>query len=173
MGTGYCGRVGTYTWHVMRKPGVYGFLLLLIAFVALTGFAGLQAEQLTRPRLREILVELGYEVSDIVKDEGKEKFSVKFTKNQLDIPVGFEISPSNSYIWLTVNLGNAPSEGNAKCLNLLKQNSKIQPTFFYVTDSGRLMAALPVDNRNVSNAVLRAKAESVSDAVSKTKDVWQ
>ena len=92
----------------------------------------------------EMLVELGYEVTDIVKDEGKEKYSVKFSKNDLNIPVGFEISPSNSYILLTVNLGDAPKEATTKCLNLLKQNSKIQPTFFYVTDSGRLMAALPV-----------------------------
>ncbi len=120
-----------------------------------------------------MLVQLGYEVTDIVKEEGKEKYSVVFTKNDLNIPVGFEISPSNTYIWLTVNLGTAPTEGNAKCLNLLKQNAKVQPTFFYVTDSGRLMAALPIENRLVTNEVMRLRAESVSDNVGKTKEFWQ
>ncbi|MEQ1933291.1 MAG: hypothetical protein ABL962_05360, partial [Fimbriimonadaceae bacterium] len=128
----------------MRKLSFTGPLLFVVSAVVLMGFVSSQDTQLTRPRLREMLVELGYEVTDIVKDEGKEKFSVKFTKNELNIPVGFEISPSNSYLWLTVNLGDAPKDGNTKCLNLLKQNSKIQPTFFYVTDSGRLMAALPI-----------------------------
>jgi hypothetical protein len=157
----------------MRKLSFTGLLLFVVSAVVLMGFVSSQDTQLTRPRLREMLVELGYEVTDIVKDEGKEKYSVKFTKNELNIPVGFEISPSNSYIWLTVNLGDSPKEGNTKCLNLLKQNSKIQPTFFYVTDSGRLMAALPIENRNVSNAILRLRAESVSDNVGKTKEFWQ
>lgn len=149
------------------------FVLLGFSALAITGFVTYQESQVTRPQLREMLVQLGYEVSDIVKDAGKEKYSVKFSKNDLNIPVGFEISPSGSYIWLTVNLGEAPKDGNAKCLTLLKQNSKIQPTFFYVTDSGRLMAALPVENRGVTNAVLRLRAEAVSDNVGKTKEFWQ
>jgi hypothetical protein len=157
----------------MHKLRVWGLLVLVVALTAIVGFGREQDTQLTRAQLREILVQLGYEVNDIVKDEGKEKYSVTFVKHDLNIPVGFEISPSNSYIWLTVNLGTAPTEGNAKTLALLKQNSKIQPTFFYVTDSGRLMAALPVENRNVTNAVLKLRADTVSDNVGKTKEFWQ
>lgn len=112
-------------------------------------------------------------MSDLVTEVGKEKYVVKFSKNDLNIPVGFEISPSDTYIWLTVNLGEAPKEAAAMTLNLLKQNSKIQPTFFCVTDSGRLMAALPVENRGVTNAVLRLRAESISENVGKTKEFWR
>lgn len=154
----------------MRKYGIIG-LLALLSSLFLLGFN--QSETIDRKQLRDMLVQLGYEVSDIVKDAGKEKYSVKFTKYGLDIPVGYEISPSGSYIWLTVNLGEAPAESAAKNLALLKQNSKIQPTFFYVTDSGRLMAALPVENRGVTNAVLRLRSDSVSDNVGKTKEIWQ
>lgn len=157
----------------MKRSGILASLILLLCVGALVGFRSIQEGQITRSKLREMLVELGYEVKDIVKDEGKEKYSVTFTKYELDIPVGFEISPSNSYIWLTVNLGDAPKEGNAKTLNLLKQNAKVQPTFFYVTDSGRLMAALAVENRGVTNALLRIRADAVSENVGKTKDVWQ
>jgi hypothetical protein len=149
-------------------------LVLVVSSLALFGFASLnQDEQMSRTKLRQVLVELGYSVDDIVKDAGKEKYSVKFTKYELDIPVGFEISPSNSYIWLTANLGDAPKEGEAKCFNLMKQNSKVQPTFFYITDSGRLMAALALENRNMSNALLRQRAEAFSDNVGKTKEFWQ
>jgi len=35
------------------------------------------------------------------------------------------------------------------------------------------MAALPVWNRNITNADLRTLSESLSDNVGKTKDVWQ
>lgn len=157
----------------MKRFGFPASLFLIIGAGAVVGFKSQQDAQVTRKQLREMLVQLGYEVNDIVKDEGKEKYSVKYSKYELDIPVGFEISPSNSYIWLTVNLGEAPKEGGAKTLNLLKQNSKIQPTFFYVTDSGRLMAALAIENRGVTNAILRARAESVSENVGKTKEVWQ
>ncbi len=147
--------------------------LLIACIGGLVGFGAFQDGTITRPQLRDMLVQLGYDVSDIVKDAGKEKYTVKFTKNDLDIPVGFEISPSGTYIWLTVNLGSAPTEGNTKCLNLLKQNSKVQPTFFYITDSGRLMAALAIENRGVTNAILRQRADSVSDNVGKTKEYWQ
>ena len=157
----------------MGKRGfILGFVFAFV-FAALYGFTSLQTEKIDRKQLRDMLVQLGYEVSDIVKDEGKEKYSVTFVKDGLNIPVGFEISPSNSYIWLTVNLGDAPPEASTKCYALLKQNAKIQPTFFYVTDSGRLMCALAVENRGVTNALLRQRADSVSDNVGKTKDTWQ
>ena len=154
----------------MRKNASLG-LLLLACSAAILGFY--QNPQVDRKQLREMLVQLGYEVTDIVKDAGKEKYSVKYTKEGLDIPVGFEISPSNTYIWLTVNLGPAPEESSAKNFALLKQNAKIQPTFFYVTDSGRLMAALAIENRGVTNQILRLRAETVSDNVGKTKSIWQ
>lgn len=157
----------------MRNVRAIALATLLVSMALIMGFAWRQDSQMTRAQLRETLVELGYEVTDIVKDEGKEKYSVTFTKYDLNIPVGFEISPSNSYIWLTVNLGAAPTEGNAKCLTLLKQNAKIQPTFFYITDTGRLMAALAVENRAVTNQILKARAEAISDNIGKTKEFWQ
>jgi hypothetical protein len=157
----------------MKEVRLFALVLSLLALGVLMGFRSTQDGTVTRAQLREMLTQLGYEVSDIVKDAGKEKYSVKFTKFDLDIPIGFEISPSNNYIWLTVNLGDAPKEGSAKTLNLLKQNGKIQPTFFYITDNGRLMAALAVENRGVTNAILRQRAETVSENVGKTKEFWQ
>ena len=155
----------------MRKFGIMGVIALFLGILMSVGF--LQNPQIDRKQLREMLVQLGYEVTDIVKDAGKEKYSVKFSRDSLDIPVGYEISPSNSYIWLTVNLGSAPSESSTKNFALLKQNGKVQPCQFYITESGRLMMALPVENRGVTNQVLRARSETISEQVGKTKEIWQ
>jgi hypothetical protein len=157
----------------MRKYGVLGLCVLLLSAVALVGFGAFQANEIDRKQLRDMLTQLGYDVKDIVKDAGKEKYSAVFNRDGLDIPVGYEISPSNGYIWLTVNLGDAPSDSSLKNFALLKQNAKIQPSFFYITDSGRMMMALPIDNRNVTNVILRQRSESIAANVGKTKDIWQ
>lgn len=132
-----------------------------------------QSQAIDRKQLRDMLVQLGYEVTDVVKDAGKEKYSAKFSNDGLDIPVGYEISPSGSYVWLTVNLGEAPTTATQKSFDLLKQNAKVQPTFFYITESGRLMAALAVENRGITNAILKTRSETIAANVGKTKDVWQ
>ena len=149
-------------------------ILLISAFSLFSAPAMAQgSDQITRPQLREMLVQLGYEVKDIVKDAGKEKYSVTLVKSGLDIPVGLEISPNSKYIWLTVNLGDAPKDTATVNQVLLKQNSKIQPSFFYITDKGRLMMGLPLDNRGITNAFLRDRVETISENVGKTKDIWQ
>jgi hypothetical protein len=158
----------------MHKTGFWGISLIILSTLALFGFVGYQSsQQIDRKQLRDMLTQLGYEVSDIVKDAGKEKYSITLKTHDLNVPVGSEISPSNSFVWLTVNLGTAPTEGSPKTLDLLKQNSKIQPTFFYITDSGRLMAAMAIDNRGITNAILKSRIETVAENVGKTKDVWQ
>lgn len=155
---------------MMRKYGLIG-LLALMSSLFLWGFS--QSSSIDRKQLREMLVQLGYEVTDINKEVGKEKYSVSFANDGLNIPIGFEISPSTSYVWLTINLGDAPTTGNQKTLDLLKQNAKVQPSFFYITESNRLMAALAIENRGITNAILKVRAETIAANVGKTKEVWQ
>lgn len=154
---------------------MYKKLLLLLAVVAvavpaLVGFQG--SDAVTRKQLREMLVQLGYEVKDLETAPGKEKYSYTQERSGLNIPIGAEISPSNSYIWLTVNCKGEVPTGD-KAVELLKKNAEIQPSFFYVTKSGKLLMALPIDNRGVTNALLRQRSEKLVDDVAKTKDVWQ
>ena len=111
-------------------------------------------------------------MKDIVTTPGKEKYEIKINKGGLDIPMGLEISPSTNYIWLTVNLGKAPSD-SLKYFRFIKQNSKIQPALFYVTDAGNLMMGLPVDNRGINNALLKRYTEFIAGKVADTKDSWQ
>ena len=81
----------------------------VLSVFAIAGFASVQGpDQIDRKQLRAMLVRLGFEVKDLVTDPGKEKYSAVITREDLDIPIGFEISGNGNYIWLTVNLGDAP-----------------------------------------------------------------
>lgn len=155
----------------MRRIGLLSIVAAIAALVALCGFV--QDTQITRPQLRSMLEQLGYEVKDLVKDAGKEKYTVTVTRGGLDIPIAYEISSNNGYIWLTVNLGDAPSESSSKNAALLRQNGKIQPCQFYVTEKGLLMMGFPVENKNVTNALLRQRTDTIADNVSKTEDIWK
>lgn len=129
-------------------------------------------DPIDRLRLRNILVELGYEVKDLVRDAGKEKFSITLKKAGLDVPVSYEISSSGSYIWLTVKLGNPASDSTNQALALVKQNSVIQPCQFYITKNGFLMMGVYIENRGVTNAVIRRLTDAISDRVGETQQLW-
>lgn len=146
---------------------------VVVAGLAVYGFRAVQSGTIDRKQLRDMLVQLGYDVTDLVKDPGKEKYTVKMSRYDLDIPIGFELSSNNNYIWLTVNLGAAPAETAAKNYALLRQNAKVQPSQFYITEGKRLMLAMPIDNRGVTNATLRKATESVAEDVGSTKAIWQ
>jgi hypothetical protein len=148
-------------------------ILLCITSFAVTVNSQQTCEQLTRKELREKLVQLGYEVKDLVTDPGKEKYSVKLTKDGLDIPVAAEISGNTKYIWLTVNLGPAPTDAQSLNNTYLKKNAEIQPNFFYITESGKLMMGLPLNNLGITNAFLRDRIENIAGSVATTKSLWQ
>lgn len=141
------------------------------AFVSRQAVAGSQDTPIDTFKLKEIISGLGYETSQISTDVGKEKWSFKMTKGGLDVPIGAEVSPSKNYIWLTVNLGDSKSD--TKYEALIKSNGEIQPAFFYVAKTGKLMMALAIDNRGVNSANMRRCAEFVSDRVVDTKGIWQ
>lgn len=156
----------------MRKFGVVALLFLVAGSLSLMGFRQ-QSGQVERKQLKTILEQLGYQVTDLETAEGKEKYSVTVSQDDLNIPIGVEMSSNGNYIWLTCNLGAAPTEASPKCFALLKQNGKVQPCQFYITESGKLMMGLPVENKEVSNAVIRQKIESIAKQVGSSKSVWQ
>ena len=158
----------------MRNQGYIITFSMLICIFAFFGFSGNQScGPITRSQLREMVTQLGYTVTDIVKDAGKEKFSISITKEGLDIPVAAEISGNGQYIWLTVNLGPAKPADGTRSFALLKQVAITQPSHFYVTESGTQMMGLAVENRGISNAILRERFESISSRVGESKAIWQ
>jgi len=124
----------------MQKQAVILLSFLLFCFTSnAQGNAGSPTDcgPINQSKLKELLVQLGYTPKETVSTPGKEKYEIKITRDGLDVPMGLEVSPSTNYIWLTVFLGKAPSD-SSKYFQFIKQNSKIQPALFYVTDSGNL-----------------------------------
>lgn len=164
-----------------RLTILLSFLLFFFSFcftvaVKAQGNAGTGTSQecgpINQTKLRDLLIQLGYTPKDLVTTPGKEKYEIKLNRGGLDVPMGLEISPSTNYIWLTVFLGKAPSD-SSKYFQLIKQNSKIQPALFYVTDSGNLMMGLPVDNRGINNSLLKRYTDFIAGKVADTKEYWQ
>ncbi|HVL39251.1 MAG TPA: hypothetical protein VM328_07655 [Fimbriimonadaceae bacterium] len=155
----------------MRKLVLFAALFSL--FLIIAGFARQQNAQLERKQLRSMLEQLGYELKDIVTTPGEEKVSFVLVRDELDIPIGAEISGNNAYIWYTVNLGEAQPDSSNKHALLLKENAKVQPSHFYISSRGLLMMGLAIENRNVTNAMLRQRAESIAANVAKTREIWE
>jgi hypothetical protein len=158
----------------MRNISSLTLAILLVGTVSLSGFDRFQdCNAIDRKQLREILVQLGYDTKDLITDPGKEKYTVTLTRSGLDVPIGVEISGNNKYIWLTVNLGNGVADNSAKNFALLKQNGKTQPCHFYITESGKLMFGVPLENRGISNTILRERLETVASRVGETESIWK
>lgn len=131
----------------------------------------LQGDKLTAPELKKMAEGLGYDVKDLNSEPGKEKYEVPTKTDKLNIPVSLEVSPSGNYVWLTVNLGNnAPTKKHEE---MLKSNANTQPTFMYITAKGNVMAAHPIDSRQISPAILKRCLDKIVADVDKTTSIWQ
>lgn len=145
---------------------------IVIGFVPRTSATANQdSEKLTPAKLNEMVVGLGYEPKALNTEEGKEKWEVKLTKGGLDVPIGYELSPSKNYIWLTVFVG--ASSPSTKFEELLKKNGEIQPVNFYITAKGNLMLGLAIDNRNVTPATMRRCLDLISQDTADTEAIWK
>lgn len=121
--------------------------------------------------LKAMVEGLGYEVKVMNTEPGKEKFEIPTKTANFNVPVAAEISPSKNYIWLTVNLGtNSPTKKHEQ---LLKENANIQPSFFYITSKGSLMMAQPLDNRELTPAIMKRCLDKIVNDVDKTSASWK
>jgi len=129
-----------------------------------------KADKVDGPKLKTTLEGLGYELIELSKEVGKEKFQFTVKDGGLDIPIGAEISPSTEYLWLTVNVG--PAKPTTNYADLIKKNGEIQPVFFYETKTGTLLLGLANENRAMTPAVLKKKIQLIVDKTVASKDLW-
>ncbi|MFN8305657.1 MAG: hypothetical protein U0T79_02690 [Ferruginibacter sp.] len=157
----------------MKKNALFLLSMLFLALMLPSAGKAQDCEPLVPLKLKNMLIGLGYTVKDLNTEEGKEKFEVNIKTASFNVPIGYEISPSKNFVWLTANLGKAKDETSASHFALLKQNSKVQPCFFYITDKGNLMMGLAVENRGITPAILRRHTDKFSSDVSNTSAYWQ
>ncbi len=152
----------------------FSILAVLLASVPLLGPAVAQdtTGQLDTPGLKKALQDMGYEVSELTPT----KFTFKIQRGTFNLPLGAEVSGSKGYIWFTLLLKSELGQDAltaAKCSALLKANAQIQPSQFYLTSKNSLMIALPVENRNMTNAHLRKAFEKLAQDTVDQARVWQ
>ncbi len=110
------------------KPAAF---LMLLFFSCLLQVGNAQdCAPLTRPQLKDLLVQMGFTVKDVVKTEGKEKYEVSHPGSGFNVPLGYKISVSTNFIWLTAFLGKPETITAEKSMALIKKNTDIQPSFF-------------------------------------------
>lgn len=144
-------------------------LIFSLPFVA----AAQNCDAITRPQLKEKLQQMGFEVKTLNDKAGEEKYTVDHQGTGFNVPVAYEISPSTNFIWLTVNLGPADTTNADKSLALLKQTASIQPSFFYITAKNNLMMAVAIENRGITEAILRRHINKLVADVSNTSTTWR
>ena len=150
------------------------FLVALFFACFFPLFANAQnCDVITRPQLKEKLEQMGFEVKTINDKVGEEKYSVSHPGSGFNVPVGYEISPSTNFIWLTTFLGKADTTNAEKSLRMVRENANIQPSFFYITAKGNLMMGVGIENRGITNAILRRHIDKLVADVSKTSAIWQ
>ena len=164
----------TFKQKTMKQKNLLQILMITLGLCILSFTIQAQTcDPIDAKQLKTILEQLGYTVKDLVTTPGAEKYEVKTKTASFDVPVGYEISPSTNFIWLTVFLGPAKADTSLKNSALLRQNSAIQPCFFYITAKGNLMMGVAVENRGVTNAILRRHTEKLIADVSSTATYWQ
>lgn len=147
--------------------------MFVVGGVALTPFLVPQATQITPPELKSTIEGLGYEVKVLNSEVGKEKFEFTLKTEGFNVPVGAEISPSKNYVWFTVFLGKPPTDVS-KHTALLKRNQKVQPNFFYITESaGNLMMGIGVDNRGITAKDIKRVTDKLAKDVGDSAPDWQ
>lgn len=149
--------------------------LVALFFICLMPLAGRaqNCDVITRVQLKEKLEQMGFTVKTINAKVGEEKYEVTHPGSGFSVPLGYEISASTNFIWITAYLGKVENLAATKPLDMVKENSKIQPSFFYITEKGSVMMAVAVENRGVTTAVLRRHIDKLVADVSKTSAIWQ
>ncbi len=124
--------------------------------------------------LHKMCENMGYTMKDLNTEVGKEKWEIDLTQGGLNIPVACEITTSTHYVWLTVNLGDGPSQAgfSDKASQLLEQNFAIQPCQFYVTKKKLLMMGCPIDNRHIQPTAFKRIIDKLAQDVVDTKKIW-
>ena len=158
----------------MKRKILISASIAAIFICMLTSFSYAQnCDQLTSAQLKEKLIQLGNEVKDLNSTVGSEKYEVKYTSPTLDVPVAYELSASKNFVWLTVFLGTPRADTSVMNAALLKQNFSIQPCQFYITSKGNLMMGLAIENRGLTNAIIKRHSDKIVADVSSTASFWQ
>jgi hypothetical protein len=155
---------------------LFAGILLFVTAVALVGWQANAPVQWDAVALKKGIEDIGYEPKNISREADQEKYEFKLERGGLNIPISAEITSSKNYIWLLAVLATDVKEESysaSKLFKILQANGNIQPAQFFITRNGRLLVGQAIENRNVTNAILRRVVEKLATNVVETKELWQ
>ncbi len=124
------------------------------------------------PELKSMLVNMGYEVTELDTAQASKKYQVKHYNDGLHIYISYQLSASTNFVWLTAILNTDSINYKPRIHNILKQNTVVQPAQFYINKNGTLMFGLAAENRGMTAAILRRHIDFVCNNIAKTKEYW-
>lgn len=130
------------------------------------------ADPLTYGGLKSMVEGMGHEVKETSSTPGSEKFEVTITTDAFNVPLGLEVSKSGRYVWCAASLGKSTLSPD-RARMLLQRAGGVQPTSFWITDSGDLKIGVAIDNREVTPAHMKFVMEKLAADVGSTADLWQ
>lgn len=148
----------------------WSIALILLTVLALCGWKGQETTKLDDAGLKTMLSGLGYEV----KEPGTTTYEIPLTSDGLNIPTRVFLAKSKTKVWLSVAL--MTKDGVAKLTRddlqkILEKNVDIGPCHFMI-DGGFLKMKLPIDNRDITPAILRSELDYLAARVADSKDLW-
>lgn len=164
-----CTQLASHNVLMDMKIGM-AFACLALTLPAFATAPTVEDEPLNVANLKKMVANLGYDLTELNSEVGKEKYSFVVKTEAFNVPLGIEISPSKNYIWLTANLGPATAKTNYQ--GLLRANGIVQPTFFYVTSKDVLMCGYPIENHGVTPAWMKKCIDKVAKDITDQGPVW-
>lgn len=127
-----------------------------------------QNEQWSRADLNKTLQQMGYETKSL-GDEETSSYTFE-TGASWKIYLSAQVSASKKYVWILVNLGDVTE--TTKFQQLLKANSSIQPSHFYINSTDKLYCGVPLENRELNPVRLKTGIDMIIKSITDTQDAW-
>lgn len=121
----------------------------------------------TQKKLRQIFEGLGYKTTD---GKNPSYFEFQVEEGGLTIYLLAEQSESTQYIWIKSSLKDLTPTDEYKAL--MAANFDIQPAQLFFSDNNVLSIAVPVENRDITPAVIARAMTIVIDGAVATQDLW-
>jgi len=144
-----------------------------LSFGQLSGVVPPKGQTLTTPILKRMLEDMGYEPEETTKDI----FRIQIERDNWKIPVRLYILKEAHVIWMDATLSqieNPELVPPQALVRLLKENEKIGPAHFALHSTDKFLHMYePIENREISQAILRKRIDGFDGTVRKTFDVWK
>jgi hypothetical protein len=166
---------------VVRKTISIAGLLGLILWAAAVSASRLGAQDEVRPAARgvltdtslsQMLTEMAYEPKKL-----KQGYVVAIKQGEWTYNVQFVISPNREKLGLNANMGSVEDASTvtaAQWMNLLAANTDIAPSFFYYNKNNHTLYMHRVlDNRFITQAILRQQVDAFTANIKETAELWK